>query len=382
MERTVRFDATRVFVKDDNVYGEYRIDGIRRRFSTKLKATKSNVKAVEKNIYDIALEDFERKLENKNIVKFRDIADLAIKETRGTVTEETYRDNEKSKKYLNEHIGDMDITKVEAKHMVNFRDKKFLEIRAKDIQRNKSRQNPNVISQSRYNKTHGIANKIFEFAKLNGFITNNPMESVKRTSKRFTKPIVSNTKYYSREEVEKMTNSTSCSLYLSTLLYGYLNTGVRVGELLSLTWEDIDFVNDELTIVVFKKQNGAISPTFKQKRIIPLSSKFKQKLLEWRKVNKYKLVYPNMKTGNLIVNHHTQIIEKMFKPFLEEIGVPYKTLKAFRTTVASLAIESGKPIIFAQLLLGHADISTTQRFYIRSGLADKGMMKEMIEDLI
>lgn len=115
-----RFDSVRSFVQGDAIYIDYRIDKERTRFSTKIKYTKTAMKSVEKNKYELANEHFEKILDNKNIVLFKDISILAIEETKCTVTTYTYKDNMKSvTAYLNPYFGDMDMTKIKAMHIDN-----------------------------------------------------------------------------------------------------------------------------------------------------------------------------------------------------------------------------------------------------------------------
>jgi integrase len=62
------------------------------------------------------------------------------------------------------------------------------------------------------------------------------------------------------------------------------------------------------------------------------------------------------------------MISKHFKAACRRAGVQWGSFKALRTTAATWADEDGAPIESVQKALGHADIRTTQRFYVRAGV--------------
>jgi len=57
-----------------------------------------------------------------------------------------------------------------------------------------------------------------------------------------------------------------------------------------------------------------------------------------------------------------------FKTACRKVGVPWGNFKALRTTAATWADEAGASMESVQRALGHADIRTTQRFYVRAGV--------------
>ena len=69
----------------------------------------------------------------------------------------------------------------------------------------------------------------------------------------------------------------------------------------------------------------------------------------------------------------------MYKPLLQRVGIPYKILYSTRSTFASLAAERGVSMLVISKCLGHSDLATTQRFYIRIGQLDQDNSREELE---
>lgn len=86
-----------------------------------------------------------------------------------------------------------------------------------------------------------------------------------------------------------------------------------------------------------------------------------------------------MKTNELIVNFNHHITKKEFKPFLEKLGIEYKTLYATRSSAASGAMELNVPINVVQNMLGYTELNTTQRYYLKFGFQDKNIAKQYID---
>ena len=208
------------------------------------------------------------------------------------------------------------------------------------------------------------------------------MLSLSRVSKQFTKRGSNTSKYYSTAEVEQILGSKDCSLFLSTYLHVAFLTGARTGEILGLKWENLNFKNDEIFIEKSNSKGVLKETKTGTVRTIPLVDKLKLKLFEWKTVNtNSEFVFPNMKTNELIVNVYHHITKNEFKPFLSRLGIEYKTLYATRSSAASRAMELNVPMNVVQNMLGHAELNTTQRYYIKSGLQDKNVAKEYMNNL-
>lgn len=132
------------------------------------------------------------------------------------------------------------------------------------------------------------------------------------------------------------------------------STGIRVGELVGLNRNDIDF--QERQCIVFGKGN--------KERIVYFNARTKlhlQDYLDSRDDQEDALFvslhspYTRMTTGG---------IEVRIKDMGKRLNLPKVHPHKFRRTLATMAIDKGMPIEQVQKLLGHVRIDTTLRYAI------------------
>lgn len=132
------------------------------------------------------------------------------------------------------------------------------------------------------------------------------------------------------------------------------STGIRVGELVKLNRDDIDF--NERQCVVFGKGN--------KERIVYFNARTKlhlQQYLESRTDNNPALFVSNKSPHNrLTIGGVEMCIRKMGK----HLNIPKVHPHKFRRTLATMAIDKGMPIEQVQRLLGHVRIDTTLHYAI------------------
>jgi len=133
-----------------------------------------------------------------------------------------------------------------------------------------------------------------------------------------------------------------------------LRTGVRVGELKALKWEDIDFRNKNVTI---KRSivNGIVgSPKSNKIRTIPLAQDILEVLKAKKQTPNYSELFNPQKSRFSLNRALNRICKKL------NFGV--SSWHDLRHTFASKLSNNGVPLQVIQALLGHSDLKMTQRY--------------------
>lgn len=174
---------------------------------------------------------------------------------------------------------------------------------------------------------------------------------------------------------------TGKSVYrLGHVIIVLMYTGLRIGELLALKWDDVDFTEKTITIdknaVVSKVTDGEEShyvlinqqstKTKSGRRIIPLSDIAAQSLQEIFKITGENEFVVSSATGKQITPRN---INRMFHSVLLQTGIAKSTgdlcgVHTLRHTFASMLFMNGCEIKIVSELLGHADTKITENIYI------------------
>lgn len=186
----------------------------------------------------------------------------------------------------------------------------------------------------------------FSWLEEEDYILKSPM---KRIHKIKTKKIVKNT--ISDEEIEKLRDNCKekRDLAMIDLLY---STGIRVGELVNLNIDDINFEGREC--VVYGKGDKERRVYFDAKTKVHL-----KQYLENRFDNNEALFvtldapYERLKISGVEIR-----LRNIGRTLNLERIHPHK----FRRTMATRAIDKGMPIEQVQRLLGHSQIDTTMQY--------------------
>lgn len=166
-----------------------------------------------------------------------------------------------------------------------------------------------------------------------------------------------------------------------------LYTGMRIGELLALTWKDIDF--NKGLISVDKTcydgwQNGKYkkiinsAKTESSVRLIPLPRQLRPFLRQIK----------NCTDGNYVIGGRTEFgaevrtYQRRFERMLAKLGISHKGFHALRHTFATRALEVGVDIKTLSEVLGHSSPTVTLNRYAHSMLEHKCEMMDKVGKLL
>ncbi len=221
-------------------------------------------------------------------------------------------------------------------------------------------------------------NKVFKYAINIGLTSDNPTLNLL-----IPKPQIKTEKklkLYTKEQLELFLNEVSQeqNLYFKNRDYTLFRllafSGCRIGEILALTWDNINFKTNEMAIkkTVARSDKYYISETPKTKksnRIIYLDEKTIKQLKFWKlEQRKYLFQLGFTKANYLFTNDENnftinQAVAERYNVYRERAGLPYIGLHGFRHTHASMLYEAGADHKEVQERMGHANIKTTMDTY-------------------
>lgn len=187
--------------------------------------------------------------------------------------------------------------------------------------------------------------------------------------------------YDEQTKIEKHIYEKKKSYYFGILLSLY--TGLRLGEILSLKWEDIDFkrnllsVNRTIGIISNNHKNIAIEDTPKTTssyRQIPLSSWLKESLYDLKKQSRCEYVISSNKNTQVFPRAY----QKSFECMLNRLKIRHYGFHALRHTFATQLLEKGIDIKTISEILGHSSTSITLNTYVHINLYNKKKAIEII----
>lgn len=162
-----------------------------------------------------------------------------------------------------------------------------------------------------------------------------------------------------------------------------LYTGLRLGELLALTWDDVDFCKGRLSVnktchdgrVNGVRQHITDTPkTENSRRVIPLPKSVLAILREMRKASKSEYVIEDNKGRPVYLRSY----QRAFELLLKKLNIPHKGFHALRHTFATRAIECGMDVKSLSEILGHKNATITLNRYAHSLWEHKSAMMDRL----
>ena len=216
-----------------------------------------------------------------------------------------------------------------------------------------------------------------------GIIEKQYSDIIARPKKRPNK--ISCFSFEEQKKIEKYILESKEPYYFGILLCLY--TGLRIGELLCLTWDDIDFYNHSISITKScydRWQNGhyikviETPKTRSSERIIPLPKCLISYLKIHHKKTKSSFVIFGKKDNGVKIRSY----QRSFERLLKRLNIPHKGFHSLRHTFATRALEIGMDVKTLSEILGHQNPTITLERYAHSLMEHKVDMMNRLGRLL
>ena len=187
-----------------------------------------------------------------------------------------------------------------------------------------------------------------------------------------------------QKKIEEAALSAKKDKYRGIILCLY--TGLRIGELLALTWNDIDFEKNILSVTKTchdGNENGKhvriidTPKTENSRRQIPLSKTLVKMLKEMKKKSKCEFVIADGEKPVFIRSY-----QRMFELFLKKLGLQHKGFHSLRHTFATRTLECGMDVKSLSEILGHKNAVITLNRYAHSLWEHKAEMMNKLSKML
>ena len=277
---------------------------------------------------------------------------------------------------------------------------KLKSLKVIDVQRYFNKLYQKDVSNSLLSTTNKIIAPCIRYAYNNGYIIKDfsRMYSVPKKSETNDKKV----KPFTLEEQKKFLKAIEGHRH-EVLFLVALYTGLREGEILALTWNDIDFIKNTITvsktvsivvdITKESRSKGYISigtpKTVKGNRVVPLPDFLVKRLKQYKlfkKEESLKIGIQFKESNNLFTTRKGTMLsavnlQRMFKEILLKASIENRKFHDLRHTYATRLFELGESAKTVQELLGHSSISMTLDIYTHVLKETKETAIEKLDEL-
>lgn len=246
------------------------------------------------------------------------------------------------------------------------------------------------LSVSTIKGVYTLLNSSMKKAVLMQLISSNPCENIKMPSMEKKELNVLNRSEQIAIEIAASGHSKMAEIYTIVSLY----TGLRIGEICALKWQDIDLYAGTLFVRSTLQRIKNIDSEIDSKTIIiegtPKSENSYRNIpisLDIvKKLKNYKAITNNPNNKCYVLSGNLKPIEPRtlrydFKRYLKSNNIPDISFHTLRHTYATRCIEYNFDIKTLSELMGHSNVSTTLKVYTHSVTEHKRDLSERIRIL-
>lgn len=293
------------------------------------------------------------------------------------------------------YLGHFYINKIKPTDIMQFYDLLSRDTQLVRLKGNNGAKTLKPLSEKTILEHHRLIRAMLHKAVYWQLLVSNPAERVQPPKARKPKR-----KYYDDEQckvlLSNLNNLDEDHIKYKVAIILTVFTGVRLGELMGLEWNDIDFKTGIVSInrsSQYLADKGVFTKTPKTESSIREVAipDFVVSLLEEYKLwyEKQKSIYAELWTNSnrLFVQAdgkpmHPSTISKWFVRYVAQIGLPVINFHGLRHTNATLLISQNIDVAVVAARLGHAQITTTFNFYVHPIISHNRQAGSVLENLL
>lgn len=242
-----------------------------------------------------------------------------------------------------------------------------------------------------------LLTQIINIAQLDGAIDKNPIDSLKASKALKLRASLSQPDPFSQSEMHQMAVIETQRKSEQNMVLFNCYAGLRLSELMALSWEDIDLVRNVIHVQRAVVERDYKTPkTESSVRSVELLPKAREVLLRQQmlraspisiisvtqpdnrsqKRQEVSFVFFDSRTG-LALSHDNQFRNVTYKKLLIKSGVRLRGINQTRHTYASHLISAGLPLAWVARQMGHNSIKMIEKHYSKWLLTNNENMVNM-----
>lgn len=236
------------------------------------------------------------------------------------------------------------------------KNKKVQDITKRDVMRLQN----NLLDKYEINsakRTHAVLSSIFNYAIKVEYLTKNVAREVGNIQARQEKRM----DYWTIDEFKKFIKHVDDLMYMAFFMCLFFG-GFRKGELLAITWKDINFDDNTIDVNKTVSRNNITSPKNESSNRVLKMPNHTMNLLRQLKLNrKPKADY--FVFGEYYNHLHESTLDRKYDEYIKKSKVKRIRIHDFRHSHASYLINNKYDIQIVSKRLGHSNVSTTYDIY-------------------
>lgn len=230
-----------------------------------------------------------------------------------------------------------------------------------------------------------LLSQIFAVAMLDETIKTNPVDSLKASKTIKLRASLSLPDPFTIDEMDSIATTESKFISEKNMILFNCAVGLRLSELMALSWEDVDFEKNVIYVQRAVVERDYKTPkTASSVRAVDLLPKARGVLLQQlalreppvsevsvtqpdnrsQKVQEIRFVFFDSRNGTAL-SHDNQFRNTTYKKIIIESGVRWRGINQTRHTYASHLISAGLPLAWVARQMGHESIKMIEKHYSR-----------------